>query len=357
VHIGRSTFIQNLDDALTDQEVIANEMGLLDHAEAMGFESLWLAEHHFSGYHMCPSPLQLLTYLAGRTTTALLGTMVVVLPWHEPIRVAEDLTVLDHLSGGRVLLGLGRGLGRVEFEGFRLNQAESRERFAEYAATIVNAFDTGFLEYDGKHLQQPRVALRPRPLAPLRGRVYASAISPESMEILARLGLGVMVIAQKPWESTVAEINSYRERYYEINGEAPPRPLLVTFAAVHESQQGAEELHEQYAIRYAQSCQDHYEFDNPDLARIPGYEYYGRLAKVIETQGRPQFNRFLADLQVHGTPDQVLEQITENVRRIDAAGAIVCPSFGGMPVSVGAANQELFVKRVLPRLGAVAVSR
>ncbi|HWD24135.1 MAG TPA: LLM class flavin-dependent oxidoreductase [Acidimicrobiales bacterium] len=357
MHVGRSVFFQNLDGGVSDQEVISNEMSLLESAEQSGFESLWVAEHHFGGYHMCPSPLQILTYLAGRTREVLLGTMVVVLPWHEPIRVAEEVAMLDHLSGGRVVLGIGRGLGRLEFDGFRLNQGESRERFAEYAETVVEAFDTGYLEHSGKFLSQPRVELRPKPRASLRGRVYASAISPESMEIMARLGFGIMVIAQKPWKVTIAEIAEYRNRYIEINGEEPPRPLLVTFVNVHESEQAATELHDRYTLRYAESCLDHYEFDNADLAKIPGYEYYGRLAASIATNGPEQFTRFLADLQVRGTPEQVIEQMTENVRQLDAAGSIAVLSFGGMPLDVATANQELFVRSVLPQLQAIDTDR
>src|ERR1700751_5538904 len=110
MHVGRSVFFQNL-DGRRDRDVYSSEVALALECEALGFQSIWLAEHHFSDYHMCPNVVQLLTYLAGRTETARLGSMVVVLPWHEPVRVAEELAVLDNLSGGRLILGLGRGLG------------------------------------------------------------------------------------------------------------------------------------------------------------------------------------------------------------------------------------------------------
>jgi alkanesulfonate monooxygenase SsuD/methylene tetrahydromethanopterin reductase-like flavin-dependent oxidoreductase (luciferase family) len=75
---------------------------------------------------MCPDVLQYLTYFAGKSETLQLGSMVVVLPWHDPLRVAEQVMMLDHLSNGRLVLGLGRGLGRVEFEGFGVDMNESR---------------------------------------------------------------------------------------------------------------------------------------------------------------------------------------------------------------------------------------
>jgi alkanesulfonate monooxygenase SsuD/methylene tetrahydromethanopterin reductase-like flavin-dependent oxidoreductase (luciferase family) len=357
MHVGRGVFFQNLDETRPDSDVYATELELARDVERLGFDSVWFAEHHFSGYHMCPSPLQLLTYFAGITKHIRLGTMVIVLPWHEPVRVIEDLAVLDHLSGGRVVVGMGRGLGRIEFEGFRLDQGNSRDTFAEYAATMISAFDTGRIENSGRHLNQPPVDLRPRPVASLRGRAYASAVSPDSIELIARLGLGIMVIAQKPWATTIAEVEQYRQRFIELNGEAPPKPILLSFVNVHETESGASEMHEKYTVAYAQSSLRHYEFDNRKLADIPGYEYYGRLADTIEEKGKDTFVRFLADLQIHGTPAQVTEQLVENVRKLDGAGVITVPSFGGMPADVAAANQRLLVNEVLPELKAIDPDR
>ena len=78
---------------------------------------------------MCPDPMQFLTYMAAKTKIIKLGSMVVVLPWHDPIRIAEQISMLDTLSNGRLILGLGRGAGRVEFDAFRQDMKDSRERF------------------------------------------------------------------------------------------------------------------------------------------------------------------------------------------------------------------------------------
>lgn len=356
MHVGMGLFFQNLDGGATDADVYRDQVGLADRAEPLGFDSVWTAEHHFTGYHMAPDVMQLLTWVAARTSRVRLGSMVVVLPWHEPVRVAEQLSVLDHLSGGRVLLGLGRGLGRVEFDGFRLDMSESRRRFVEYAEAIVGAFDTGILQHDGELYRQPPTPLRPTPMLPLRGRTYASAVSPQSMELMARLGFGVMVIAQKPWETTEREIAAYRDRYEEINGVPPPKPLLVTFVATHESEAGAQEMYERHIVRYARSTVEHYEFANERLADIEGYEYYGKLAENIARHGVDAFAEFLARLQVWGTPEQVADQIVGNVRRLDGAGAVCVFGYGGMPYETARRSQELFAARVLPRLRAAGVS-
>jgi alkanesulfonate monooxygenase SsuD/methylene tetrahydromethanopterin reductase-like flavin-dependent oxidoreductase (luciferase family) len=351
MHVGKGVFLQNLDGPTRDAEVVAAEMDLALRAEAAGFDSLWAAEHHFDDYHMCPNVPQMLSFLAGRTTTALLGSMVIVLPWHHPVRVAEELAMLDHLSGGRVVLGLGRGLGRIEFDGFGVPMAESRTRFVEYAEALVQAFDTGKMSYHGELLRQSPVALRPRPLAPLRGRVYAAAVSPSSQDIMAKLGFGLLVIPQKPWEATEHEVAAYRERFVELNDAEPPAPLVVTWVVVHESAAAAQERYERYLVRYARSTVEHYEFGNEALAEVPGYEYYGKLAENLNKRGLAAFNRFLADLQVHGTPDAVTEQLVHYARRLDAAGVVaVLSTYGGMDTAEAARNQALFAASVLPAL-------
>src|SRR4249920_1491392 len=118
MHVGMASVFQNPHKGTTDREVYRHELRLADLAEALGFQSIWGVEHHFTDYTMCPDVLQLLTYFAAKSDTLLLGSMVVVLPWHQPIRVAEQVCMLDSMSNGRLILGLGRGLGRVEFEGY-----------------------------------------------------------------------------------------------------------------------------------------------------------------------------------------------------------------------------------------------
>src|ERR1700683_2130838 len=129
MHVGYGVAFQNPGNALSDAEVYRNELRFCEMAEPLGFDSVWSVEHHFTDYTMCPDVLQFLSYMAGRTRHIKLGSMVGVLPWHAPIRVAEQISLLDHLSGGRLILGIGRGLAPVEYEGFSLNQNESRETF------------------------------------------------------------------------------------------------------------------------------------------------------------------------------------------------------------------------------------
>ena len=149
MHVGMGVIFQGQGEGRTDRNVYRNELRLADLAEPLGFESLWGVEHHFTDYTMCPDVLQYLTYFAGRTQNIQLGSMVVVLPWHQPVRVAEQVLMLDHMSNGRLILGIGRGLGRVEFEGFGVNQEDSRPMFVEAAQAILEGLERGYVEFDG----------------------------------------------------------------------------------------------------------------------------------------------------------------------------------------------------------------
>jgi alkanesulfonate monooxygenase SsuD/methylene tetrahydromethanopterin reductase-like flavin-dependent oxidoreductase (luciferase family) len=350
MHVGLGLQMANLDRKVSDADVYRFELGLAARAEQVGFDSVWVSEHHFSDYQLTSQQSMVLSWLAAQTQRIKLGTFVTVLPWHDPVRVAEQFSVLDHLSGGRAVLGLGRGLGRKEFDGFRVEMGESRRRFKEYSEALLDALETGCMEYDGELYRQPPVEIRPQPLASFRGRTFASAVSPESMETMARMGVGLLVIAQKPWETTEAELAAYRERFVEINGTEPPKPVLVIVAGVSNDADQIDRLRNVYLQRWARSTVDHYEFHNVGFAEIEGYEYYAALANNIAKHGIERFNGFLADLQVWGTPEQVTEKLLSYVERTDAGG-LVCPlAFGGMPADEAQASYDLFTREVLPEL-------
>src|SRR3981189_1654598 len=115
----------------SNASVVVEHMALGDLAEPLGFDSLFALEHHFTGYAMSPSPTQLLSYYAGRTKRITLGPAFIVLPWHDPVRVAEQIALLDVMSGGRCLFGFGRGAASVEYAGFRIPMEEARPRVRE----------------------------------------------------------------------------------------------------------------------------------------------------------------------------------------------------------------------------------
>ena len=194
--VGVLLVFQNWHEDLTDEEMFRSEIRLGEMAETLGYDSVWSVEHHFDDYSMCPDATQSLSYLAGRTSSIKLGTGAVILPWNDPLRVAEKITLLDHLAEGRLVFGMGRGLAKMEYTGFRQDMNEARERFDEAAAMITTALETGVMENDGPFYPQPRVELRPRPSRSFKDRTYSVAMSPDSVDAAAELGVGMMTFLQ-----------------------------------------------------------------------------------------------------------------------------------------------------------------
>src|SRR4030095_1127515 len=193
-----------------------------------------------------------------------------VLPWHDPLRVAEEVSMLDSLSGGRLILGLGRGAGKVEFDGFRQSMDDSRARFVESAQMLLRGLETGFCEHEGAFVKQPRVAVRPAPFKSFRGRTYAAAVSPESARIMAELGVGMLIIPQKPWPEVAKELDDYRAIYRQVNGMAALPPLSARWSFCDENAERARELAYRYIGGYFQTVLEHYRFADDHLGRTKG---------------------------------------------------------------------------------------
>jgi len=352
MHVGFAPLFQNLGAPIPDHEVYRQELAMAERAEGLGFDSVWSVEHHFTDYTMVPDVVQFLSYMAGRTQRVQLGSMVIVLPWHDPVRVAEQVAMLDVLSGGRMILGVGRGLGRVEFDGFRVPMDESRERFVESAQLILNGLENGFVELDGQFVRQPRRDLRPAPFKTFRGRTFAAAVSPESMPVMAKLGVGLLVIPQKPWESVREDFNVYNDVWAETHGQgsAPPAPLCGGFFFVDESADRAEEMAHKYIGRYYHSVMEHYELTAGHLDDKKGYEYYRGIHKHIEKRSEDGAARDFVRLMPFGTPSQVIEKIEFIHSTIGARGVMTHFAFGGMPYAEANRNMQLFTDQVMPEL-------
>ena len=351
MHVGMSVFFQG-SETRGDHEVYRDELALADLAEPLGFESIWGVEHHFTDYTMCPDVVQFLTYMAGRTSKVQLGSMVVVLPWHQPVRVAEEIAMLDALSGGRVIFGIGRGLGRIEFEGFGVSMDESRERFVEAAEMILAGLEDGYLKYEGQYYTQARRDIRPRPFKSFKGRTYAAAVSPESSKIMAELGVGILIIPQKPWDSAMAELDTYKGLYKEINGTEAPPTITAGWIFVDEDEDRAKELGKKYIGGYYETVLRHYELAGDHLQEKKGYEYYGKMSQALQKHGEQSGVDFFCDLQVYGTPQQCYEKIMDIRSMVGNDTFLAVASYADMPIDEAERNLRLFAKEIKPRLQA-----
>ena len=158
-------------------------------AERLGYYSNFIVEHHFSGAGQVSASLNLLSYLAAKTSQIRLGTAVVVLPWHNPVLIAEQAATLDLLSNGRFDFGVGKGYRYNEFEGFCIPIEEATERFEEAMAVIRKAWTAeGRFSYRGKHWQYENIIVEPATTQKPHPPLWLAAGRPESLQYAARNG-------------------------------------------------------------------------------------------------------------------------------------------------------------------------
>ncbi|AXX31932.1 LLM class flavin-dependent oxidoreductase [Actinosynnema pretiosum subsp. pretiosum] len=343
MHVGYEASFQS-DGHLPDDEFVRRAMDYCLRAESLGFDSIWLTEHHFSDYGLIGDPLQALSYLAGRTERVRLGTAVLVLPWHDPVRVAEQVLLADHLSGGRIVPGIGRGLSKSEYEGMRVPIEQSRAIFQEHAELLLGALEDGMVA-GGERIAQPARELRPRPLKSFRGRVLSASVSPASAPLMAKLGVGLMFVIVKPVELMRVDLENYRTAWREEHGadDVPPQPTLSAVVVVDESADRAHHVAMKYERSSHRIAVDHYGMADPDFGDVPGYEYYRRM----RTTTAPVVTNPPATV-IHGTPQQVLERLYEYKRHLDMQALLTI--FHGLPFEDGERSLRCFVDRCLPEL-------
>jgi alkanesulfonate monooxygenase SsuD/methylene tetrahydromethanopterin reductase-like flavin-dependent oxidoreductase (luciferase family) len=337
-----------------DSETYRDELSLADMAEGLGFDSVWTLDHHFTGYVMSPDPTQLLSYVAGRTKRIQLGTAVIVLPWHDPVEIAEKIALLDLVSGGRTIFGFGRGAATVEYKGFRIPMEEARDRFVESAIIIRKGLTQESFSFDGKYYKIPEIQIRPRPVSHPEDRFYASTVSPESSDIMAKLGFGVLIIAQRSWDDTAKDYNRYCETA-AANGFRPRPPIGLLNILVAEDQREAAELGNVHMEAMWDSVERHYKFSDGHLSGVKGYEHYAKMAKTYsklnaDAEAKVKAVEFYRSLHAEGTPAQVLEKLRYVHNTVPLEHVIGTFAFGGLPYPKLERSFKLFAEKVLPVL-------
>src|SRR6201995_4920515 len=331
-----------------DDQVWDEELRLARQAADLGFDVLWSAEHHFFDYSFCPDNLQLMTYLAAACPGIELGTAAVILPWHDPLRVAEQAAVLDNLSRGRFRFGMGRGLARREFAAFRLSMDESRGRFDEAAPMIVNALKTGFIEGDGPFYKQPRIEIRPRPQHSFDGRIYAVASSEDSVLSAAKLGAHMVMFADRPWEMRAPVIRKGQDLHRQFHGTPAPHVMLTEFCICGTDMASLEDEARRYQGKFVESNFYHYEFLGEHFKSVKGYDAYQQKAEIARQGGLEGAVAGFMQAASWGTPDKILRGLEARRKLLGDFEMNVAFRFGGTPYDVSERGLKLFAKEVLP---------
>src|SRR3984957_10357311 len=182
----------------------------MDQVEKLGFDACFSPEHHFDiDYSACPDNFLPLSYLAGRTTKLKVGLGAVILPWNDPLRAVEKLSLLDHLSNGRCWAGFGRGLAKMEYAHFGIPMEESRGRFDEAITMVLAALRTGHIDGDGPFYKQLPPPIPPPPRPGLADNFYSVGMSAVSAAVAGRIGARLLSFVTKALAGVAALLTEY----------------------------------------------------------------------------------------------------------------------------------------------------
>jgi len=264
--------------------------------------------------------------------------------------VAEKAAMLDQLSGGRCLLGLGRGLSRREYNQFGISMDESRDRFDEAAPMIINALETGVMEeHHGKYFDQPRAVIRPHPKS-FKGRIKQVAMSSDSVEEAAQRGAQMMQFTYKPLEVHKAEIDAYTTSFRKHHGHAAPLPIMTDITVCDTNADRVAENANKYIRAYLLSVMHHYEMMGEHFKNAKGYEAYGDAATAMNAMGLDAVVDSYVAGQVWGTPQQMLEGFEKRRRVIGDFDVLMISRFAGMPFECAERTLKTFAEKVMPEL-------
>ncbi len=210
---------------------------LIEYADRVGLDEVWLAEHHFTDYGVMPSTQVFGAYAAARTERIRIGTGVCVLPFHNPVRVAEEFAFLDQLSDGRLDFGVGRGYQPGEFRGYGIPFEESHQRFNESLEIVRKAWTQESFDHHGEIFDFEDVRVRPRPIQSPHPPLFGASFNPDTIKYQAMQGLNLLFT---PLTTPPEVITDYRSRLAQ--GGHDPEDFRVgglAFVYIHEDREQA----------------------------------------------------------------------------------------------------------------------
>jgi alkanesulfonate monooxygenase SsuD/methylene tetrahydromethanopterin reductase-like flavin-dependent oxidoreductase (luciferase family) len=292
----------------SDQRLYRSFVADAAFALQLGFHGVWALEHHFSDYYPTPSPLLALSNIAGRFPRAELGTMVLVAPWYQPLRLAEEIAMLSLLSEGDLHLGLGRGSAASEYEAFGMDLDESRDRFREVIEIVQLGLSGKPFDYDGRYYKVPRkVEIRPRADCS-RIHLYGAISSPGSAEIMAKLGLPLFCNALRPMEMHRTVLATWSATKAQMERPIESTKLLQAHLIIADTDDEAIRLGRAEFPRFFQAQVAHYAADLAHYDHLKTYEFR-RMHQMRETLSNPDNLDEFMSLQLIGSPETVRRRL------------------------------------------------
>jgi len=276
--------------------VYARALERIEIMDRTGYDAVWLAEHHFSSFSVCPSVHMVGTFTAARTQRLRIGTAVSLAPFYHPLRLAEEVALLDILSGGRVNWGAGRGFARVEFTAFGVPPEESASRFRETVEIVLKAWTEERLSFAGQHFQFEDIELLPKPAQRPHPPVWMAASSEGAIEWAASRGFSILMDPHSSAPEIGRKRRFYAERlaaagFNEAGRDIPIARLVAiadnTSEAAAVARSGAEWILNSYL----------------------GEQHRPVMQESFTPAGVNPLQRYLDEVILHGTPDQVGDEI------------------------------------------------
>lgn len=319
-------------------EVYADELALIRRAEQLGFDSIWLTEHHFADDGYSPSIVTIAAAVAAVTERVRIGFNLLLLPLHNAVRVAEDVATLDVLSNGRIDMGVGQGYAVHEFNGYGIPRSERRSRFVEGLDVLTGLWTHDTFSYGGRHYQVEDARLMPRPVQQPMPPLWIGATSEPAVRRAGRRGANLLGLASTHLQEVYEEAR--REAGLDIDG-AKVLQLHWTHVAGTDDEaweQAAPHFHHLLTV-YA------------DWANESGDADKGGPKTVIPPVGHLRHpDGPLMFRPVFGGPDHVTAALRAAVARVRTTH-LALGVLPGMDPARTARSMERFAHEVAPRLG------
>jgi alkanesulfonate monooxygenase SsuD/methylene tetrahydromethanopterin reductase-like flavin-dependent oxidoreductase (luciferase family) len=317
--------------------------------QSLGYSAAWMVEHHFTDYFPTPNPLLFLSHVAAACPGLDLGTSVMVLPWYQPLRFAEDVAMLQTLCSGKLHIGMGRGVAKLEYDAFNIDMSEARERFAEAIEIIRLALEGKPFSFHGDFWQiDGKVSARPV-LSERKPNFYGAIGSASSATTMAELGLPLIAIAQFPAHVLKSIVESWTHRARELGlSTAGERPIVVQ-CYIGDTDEAARDEARHFLPDFFQKQVEHYRGDMTPWEDIAGYEQFGRTFANLKKMSQPEnINGFL-DFNMVGTAETVATRVRE-FAELGFNHIIVTNNTPGVPKDVRQRMLTRFAQDVMPRV-------
>jgi alkanesulfonate monooxygenase SsuD/methylene tetrahydromethanopterin reductase-like flavin-dependent oxidoreductase (luciferase family) len=330
----------------TEKEVLNEALEEFMYAEELGFDSVWLAEHHFSEYGILGNPLLFASLLAAKTKRIRIGTAVMILPFYNPIRLAEDAALVDLMSDGRLDLGIGRGYQPKEFKGFNINPSESRDRFNESVDILEQAWTQDEVNYHGQYFQFEGIQVHPRPTQKPHIPLHFAAVSTETYEIMGKAGRPIITSPNfTPVDIIKRNFDIYKSSLTE-NGYNPENYKFPLAQQIHVARSS-----EEAKMKAVKNSKEYY---NLLASLLPGssgedvadeYKFFKKVQKSTEAISLEEIDRNGGNF---GSPQEVIERIKYLEKEVGVNQYICWFNFGQIGHKETMKTMELFAKEVMP---------